>query len=63
MYLHPGLWEVDPGCQLVADVDVWVVGEAEEFLQLLQLLRGEGGSDPPLALPLLWMEGGGAKAC
>lgn len=63
MYLHPSFWEVDPGCQLVAYTDVWVVGEAEELLQLMQLLYGEGGSDPPLALPLLWMEGGGTKVC
>ena len=58
LYLYPSFWEVDPGCQLVADMDIGVVGEVEELLQLLQLLCGEGGSDPPLALLLLWMEEG-----
>lgn len=56
--LYPSFWEVDPGCQLVADMDIGVVGEVEDLLQLLQLLCGEGGSDPPLALLLLWMEEG-----
>ena len=58
LYLYPSFWEVDPGCQLVADVDIRVVGKVEDLLQLMQLLGGEGGSDPPLALPLLWMEAG-----
>lgn len=49
--LHPSFWEVDPGCQLAADVNVWVVGKVEDLLQLMQLLGGEGGSNPPLALP------------
>lgn len=51
LYLHPSFWEVDPGCQLAADVNVWVVGKVEDLLQLMQLLGGEGGSNPPLALP------------
>jgi hypothetical protein len=52
LYLHPSFRQVDPGGQLGADVNVRVVGEVEELLQLLQLLGGEGGPDPPLALPL-----------
>lgn len=31
------------------------MGEVEDLLQLMQLLGGEGGSDPPLALSFLWM--------
>lgn len=59
-YLHPSFREVDPGCQLVADMDIWIVGEVEDLLQLTQLLCGKGGSGPPLALPLLCMEEGAA---
>lgn len=51
-YLHPGFREVDPGSQLVADMDVRVVGEVEDLLQLPELLCGEGGAHPPSALPL-----------
>lgn len=34
------------------------MGEVEDLLQFMQLLRGEGGSDPSLALSFLWMEEG-----
>lgn len=34
------------------------MGEVKGLLQLMQLLRGEGSSDPPLALPLFWLEEG-----
>lgn len=63
--LHTSFWEIDPGRQLVADMDVRIVSEVEDLFQLLQLLCGEGGSDPPLTLlPLfglvlwgsLWLE-------
>lgn len=57
-YLHPSFWKVDPGCQLIAGLNIWVVGEVEDLLQLMQLLYGKGGSDPSFALPLLWMEEG-----
>lgn len=47
-YLHPGLSELGPQRQLLPDIDVWVVGLLEDFLQLLQLQAGEGGAVPPL---------------
>lgn len=58
MYLHTCFREVNPGRQLVADVDVRIVSEVEDLLQLLQLLCGEGGSEPPLTLLPLWREEG-----
>ena len=56
LYLHTSFREVDPGRQLVAYVDIRVVSEVEDLLQLLQLLCGEGGSDPPLTLLPIWRE-------
>jgi len=50
-YLDPGLGELGPLGQLLAGVDVGVVGPLEGPLQLLQLLRREGGATAPL-LPL-----------
>ena len=58
LYLHTCFREVNPGRQLVADVDVRIVSEVEDLLQLLQLLCGEGGSEPPLTLLPLWREEG-----
>lgn len=51
-HLHPGLGEVDLEGQLLARVDVGVVGFGEDPLQFLQLRTGERRPDPPL-LPLL----------
>lgn len=49
--LNSSLCEFRPLRYLLARVDVRIVRALEGPLQLLQLLRGEGGSTPPL-LPL-----------
>ena len=50
-YLYAGLRQLGPLGQLLAGVDVGVVGPLEGLLQLLQLLRREGGAAAAL-LPL-----------
>ena len=51
MYLYPGLAELGALAQLLARVDVGVLGPLERLLQLVQLVGREGGAGPPL-LPL-----------
>ena len=50
-HLYSGLSELGPLGQLLPGVDVGVVRPLERSLQLLQLLRREGGATAPL-LPL-----------
>lgn len=52
-YLYSSFRQIDSGGQLGPDMDVGVVGEVEELLQFLQLLRGEGGAHSPLVLLFL----------
>lgn len=49
LYLYSSFGQVDPGSQLGPDMDVRVVGKVEELLQFLELLRGEGSANSPLA--------------
>ena len=51
MYLNPGLAELGALTELLARVDVGVLGPLERLLQLVQLVGREGGAGPPL-LPL-----------
>ena len=51
MYLYPGLAELGALTELLARVDVGVLGPLERLLQLVQLVGREGGAGPPL-LPL-----------
>lgn len=50
-YLYPRLGQADPEGHLLAQEDVGVVGLVKECLQLVQLLRAEGGSVPALPSP------------
>lgn len=43
-YLNSDLWEVHLHGQLLSAVHVWVVGLLEGALQLVKLVRGEGGA-------------------
>ena len=47
-HLYPGLSELGSLGQLLPGVDVRVVSPLKRSLQVLQLLRGEGRSTPPL---------------
>lgn len=58
-YLHADLRQVDLHGQLLAAVHVRVVGLLEGALQLVQLVRGEGGAVPPVLLLGLLLLGGG----
>ena len=49
--LYPGLAELGALAELLAGVDVRVLGPLERLLQLVQLVGREGGAGPPL-LPL-----------
>ena len=51
VYLYPGLAELGALTELLARVDVGVLGPLEGLLQLVQLVGREGGAGPPL-LPL-----------
>ena len=51
VYLYPGLAELGALAELLAGVDVRVLGPLERLLQLVQLVGREGGAGPPL-LPL-----------
>ena len=51
IYLYPGLAELGALAELLAGVDVRVLGPLERLLQLVQLVGREGGAGPPL-LPL-----------
>ena len=49
-YLHTDLWQVDLHGQLLTAVYVRVVGFLECSLQLMELVRGEGGAVPSVLL-------------
>lgn len=58
-YLHADLGQVDLHGQLLAAVDIGVVGLLEGAFQLMQLVGGEGGAVPPVFLLGLLLLGGG----
>jgi len=60
-YLHADLGQVDLHGQLLAAVDVGVVGLLEGALQLVELVGGEGGAVPPVLLLGLLLLGGGRR--
>lgn len=55
--LNSGFWEVYLCCQLIANMDIWVVSHLENLLQFLELLSCERCPDSPFPFPLnmKWM--------
>lgn len=51
MYLNSGFWEVYLCCQLIANMDIWVVSHLENLLQFLELLSCECCPDSPFSFP------------
>ena len=49
-YLNSHFWKIDFHCQFLPAVDIRVVGLLEGPLQLVKLVRGEGGPVPPVLL-------------
>ena len=56
VHLYPGLAKLGALAELLAGVDVRVLGPLERLLQLVELVGREGGAGPSL-LPLQWDPG------
>lgn len=52
MYLNSGFWQVNLCCQLIANMDIWVVSHLENLLKFLKLLSCECCPDSPFPFPL-----------
>lgn len=47
-YLHASFCQIDAHGEILAHEDVWIVRLGKRGLQLLQLVAGERGAEPPL---------------